>query len=348
MNDKLIPTRDDWRSLYKAAEYFGKQKCWQWMRDTDLLVLRGQGNCETSFCAILGNNQEFFALVIYLGWKGLAGYLRILNGELGPYDVGMLHSQRCLMASFEDKIALDDYDLKHIEDSGVNFKGPKSWPLFRSYHPGYYPWYLNKSEVVFLTHALNETTKKTLLLKRDLSKKEKEKEDLTLISFEDKRDMEWVNDFLMKGFSSMGRRNYSPVNEIKAKKVKRTAKKRNVIWETDIFYSPFPIQPNENERPYYPYIYLWVDAFSQEIIAYRLINHCDYPSVYQNSLLDLVEKLNVIPIGIHVRKKEAASILMQTSRKINVTLKVQDFLPALESAKKGIYRYFNGPFAKKV
>ena len=58
------------------------------------------------------------------------------------------------MASFEDRKLLQKEDFQLINKIGLKFSGPNSWPLFRSYRPGYHPWYLTNEEARYLTLCL--------------------------------------------------------------------------------------------------------------------------------------------------------------------------------------------------
>ncbi|MCD6223505.1 MAG: hypothetical protein J7J73_01200 [Deltaproteobacteria bacterium] len=49
----------------------------------------------------------------------------------------------------------------------LKFRGPNSWPLFRSYRPGYHPWYLTSKEAKYLTVALRQAIDVSLRFKND-------------------------------------------------------------------------------------------------------------------------------------------------------------------------------------
>jgi hypothetical protein len=44
-----------------------------------------------------------------------------------------------------------------IKALGLKFRGRQAWPLFRSFRPGYFPWYLEAQEARFLAVALEQT-----------------------------------------------------------------------------------------------------------------------------------------------------------------------------------------------
>ncbi len=340
MLNKPTPSYRDWRDLYQAAEYFKELKCWEWMCDTNLFAVQDPTNGEIGFCVILGNNQEIYALVVYLGIEGFMGYRKILNGEVGPYDAEMVHVQKCLMASFEDRNYLEKEDLNTIKGLGLKYHGLKSWPFFRSYYPGYYPWFLNNKEIRFLTVALEQAGEIALRYREDPSMLLKKNENTFLLRVKNNKDL-WTDDWVTVDPHDEEKIVSPPVNELKIKKVSKNAKRRSVMWLTDIFYSPFPIQSAKCSRPYYPYICLWVDAQSKEIVDYKLLEEHEYPFGYQNNLIDIVDRVGVLPRKICVSKNKAFSILNPVAEKMNVKIALKGSLLPLDNAKRSIYQYFS-------
>jgi len=151
----LSPSIPEWKDLYNAAIEFKQIECWNWMEDSDLFGVQNPEDGEIGYCCVLGALGEVFGLAVYLGAEGLNEYLKVQSGEIAPKDFDAVH-QRCLLASFEDRRLLQRPDLEVIKKLGLKFRGSKSWSLFRSYQPGYYPWYLNKKEAIFLTIALQQ------------------------------------------------------------------------------------------------------------------------------------------------------------------------------------------------
>jgi len=79
------------------------------------------------------------------------------TGELGffadPEDLIQIPQ---LQASFENREQLDKRDREVIKELGLKFGGRNAWPMFRSYHPSFFPWFLDAGEVRFLSLALEQ------------------------------------------------------------------------------------------------------------------------------------------------------------------------------------------------
>ena len=85
---------------------------------------------------------------LYLGSEGIHGYLSLQ--ELGPFaDPEDLIQIPQLQASFEDREQLDKRDREVIKELGLKFRGRNAWPMFRSYRPSLFPWFLESGEVLF-------------------------------------------------------------------------------------------------------------------------------------------------------------------------------------------------------
>ena len=157
------PSLQEWNTLYRAAIDFWQIQPWHWVDDTDLFGVKNPEDGEIGYCCVVGALGEFLGLVVYLGTEGLESYLKIQKSESPEEDV--LSTAKCLVASFEDRKFLQKPDHEVIKRLGLKFRGAKSWPLFRSYEPGYYPWYLNQPQVCFLTHALQQAADVSLRMK---------------------------------------------------------------------------------------------------------------------------------------------------------------------------------------
>ena len=111
-------------------------------------VRRAQPEDSTvGYCCVLGNLGEQFGLVVYLGDDGLRSYLRLRSGEFWPPAAEALLAQHCLVASFEDRTVLEPQDRAVLKSVGLRVRGRNAWPQFRTYTPGYWPWYVTAPEV---------------------------------------------------------------------------------------------------------------------------------------------------------------------------------------------------------
>jgi len=197
MSDKS-PSIQEWRDLYDAAREFKKIESWNWMWDSDIFGVQNPVSGEIGYCCIMGKLGEHFALAVYLGTEGLEGYSKVQLEEVDPYSIDAFHLQKCLMASFEDREFLRKEDLQVIKRLGLKFRGRDSWPLFRNYWPGYFPWYLTSEEAKYLTIALHQTIDVALRFKNDpeMLTPPAENQYLVRVPEKEKGGLRWRDDWL--------------------------------------------------------------------------------------------------------------------------------------------------------
>lgn len=154
----MEPTQEEWRALYASAVAFRDAAPWRWMEDGEVFGVQDPERGAIGYCCVMGNMGEHFALGVYLGSLGLAGYWEMRDGPPPELQdpAELLNTQLAVMASFEDRELLSPRDREQIKALGLRFRGRNQWPQFRSYRPGYQPWYLTAEEARFLTLCLQQ------------------------------------------------------------------------------------------------------------------------------------------------------------------------------------------------
>ena len=68
------PTRQQWQRLYELAIELKEMAPWNWMSEVDLFGLQNPQDGQLGFVSIMGELGEYFALALYRGPEGLAGF----------------------------------------------------------------------------------------------------------------------------------------------------------------------------------------------------------------------------------------------------------------------------------
>ena len=285
--EEIKPSIEDWKALYDSAIEFKKLACWNWMYDSDIFAIQNPFNDEIGYCCVMGNLGEFFGIAVYKGIDGLKTYLRVRDGDLQPGDPETIIAQKCLMASYEDREILTDKDRKIIKELGLKFRGHNEWPLFRTYNPGYFPWYLNKEQVQYLTLVIQQAMDIASRFKEDKEILGPQEGNKIPTWIPKKSDSEWVWENKMmdvevpKGVEFI----YAELDEDFVKQIKSAIKGRINPWEIDFTISPATISEKIGDRPFYPYMISIADAKSGAILhtglselvgSYRRFSKCFY------------------------------------------------------------------------
>ncbi|MBN1401036.1 MAG: hypothetical protein JXA74_09370 [Anaerolineae bacterium] len=150
------PSPDEWRRLYAAAMAIKALAPWQWMEEWQVFGVQDPESDEIGFVSVMGALGEHLALAVYRGFQGLWLFQDYAENA-SPEEADKLYEIPHLSASFEDRSETTQRDRDIIKSLGLSFRGRQAWPLFRSIHRGYLPWYLEPQETHFLACALEQT-----------------------------------------------------------------------------------------------------------------------------------------------------------------------------------------------
>jgi hypothetical protein len=333
------PSLQEWRALYRAAIDFWQIHPWDWVEDTDLFGVKNPEDGEIGYCCVVGALGEFLGLVAYLGTEGLESYLKIQKSESPEEDI--LSTAKCLVASFEDRKFLQKPDHEVIKRLGLKFRGAKSWPLFRSYEPGYYPWYLNQPQVCFLTHALQQAADVSLRMKNNdhlLTNSEKAQY-LVRIPERSGSELRWKDAWLSPVPLERGKYEAPAIDEIRLQRIKKRGLRPAGILEVDFFQFSMPIQ--EGGRPFFPLCLLIVDQASGFVFETHLESKDRHRPEFQNHMLKVIEENAYLPQEIWVKREEVFQLFEVLVSRLGLKMKQVKKLHQLEHAQKSMDSYFS-------
>ncbi len=348
MPRKQDPTEQEWRDLYAAAAAFKDMAPWDWMWDSDVAGVKDPESGEIGYCAVMGRLGEHFALAVYLGDDGLAGLWQMrLNPSENP--LATLALQRCLMASFEDRAILQKRDLDQIKDLGLKFRGRSAWPMFRSYRPGYQPWFLTGPEVRFLTTALQQTM--------TIAERFQQKPDMLpepnpmgpyLVRSQVKRKdgVEWQERRRKPGplfvpGPPVGSLGVEAEPEF-LQQLKAELPVTDGALEMDFFLSPSAVKGEEDDRPFFPFMLLAADPGSGLIMGSDISKPGDVAVDMVEQFFSIVEGLQMIPAKIAVAQPEAKIILEQIAPQLGVEVVLVRRLKAIEAVRRELSEFMSG------
>lgn len=316
------PTLEEWGALYEAAAAFKEAKCWEWMDNNDLFGVMDPETGEIVYCCIMGCLGEHYALAVYLGPEGLASVLNMISL---PDDISpdLYFAQKALMASFENREALRDEDRAVIKELGLKFRGKNQWPLFRSYEPGLYPWFISAWECRLLTVALQQALEVSLRCRRDKSILECDgpRDYLVRVPRKVENKTTWVDRHLEAPGLVKEYAVFKISDELRLRKVLASAAKGRATWEIDTFRHPSPVQEKKDERPYFPTVFLILDSSGGLILRFELLSDLareGYRCI--ETMLELLGNQKVFPSRILVERDETYYLLETACRQLNIPL----------------------------
>lgn len=322
--DKQLPSNEEWEDLYTVAVEFKKLKPWKWMWDSDLFGIQNPETGEIGYCCLLGGAGEFFGLSLYLGNEGLKGYLKIQSGEIMLEDQDSLYIQKCLMASFEDRDAIEDVDYEILKKLNLRFRGQNAWPLFRSYLPNYVSWFLNREEVRFLTLALEQVIQISKRFKKDPNILKPPVRNQIMVRVYDGQN--WQDEWLepseekevMTGFVEA-----DMLDDL-------TKLPYHGVWEADYSLIHEPVQDEPDERPYFPFIITFADHDQGIIMESTVVEPKEWVSTFLKSFHDITESIGSLPEEILLKREEIFNIMENISSDLEIELTMVDDLDVID------------------
>lgn len=326
------PSTLEWKDLYSAAINFKKLKPWEWMWDDDIFGVFNPENDEIGYCCVMGNAGEHFALGVYLGTEGLDKILKIQSGEILPDITETLFDHKCLMASFEDRKYIENQDYEIIRKLKLKFRGRNEWPLFRSYLPGYHPWYLNQSEAKFLTLALEQAIVICKRFKEDSKLLTPPESDQYLVRVPKKDGSKWEDEWLKPAEPEKKEIMMGKVDEDALEYLQNL--KHQGVWEADFYNIPEAVQDQKDERPYYPYSILWGETESGIILNVGVAEPNQWAPVLLEKFQEIANNIQSLPQEIMVKKEELFILLKPVTSKLGIELRRVPYLKALDEVRE--------------
>ncbi|MBU4601747.1 hypothetical protein KKA86_01450, partial [bacterium] len=95
----------------------------------------------------------------------------------------------------------------------------------------------------------------------------------------------------------------------------------------------------KEERPFYPYIILWVDQYSGFILSHDLAKPAECMSEFQRNFFKLAENRKTLPREILVKKEETFKLLEPITSELGINLRRVKKLKMLEEAQASMRKF---------
>jgi hypothetical protein len=336
------PTHDEWHKLYQAAMRLKETAPWKWMAETDLFGVQNPETDELGFVSVMGALGEHLSIGVYLGAEGLYSFWGFQQiGASAPPEaiLGMLH----LQASFEDRNELTKKDRDVIKSLGLKFRGRQAWPLFRSYRPGFFPWYLEGWEARFLTLALEQTVEVALRFKENRAMLDTAADDSYLVRVprEAKGTLVWEDRVVV--VPPVDPEPISISMDVDALKAVNRLPRRRYALEIDFFMVPILVG-ERGTRPSYPHMLLVVERESGMVLGSELLTpEPSLEAMWGLVPVTLVYKfanIGIVPTQVRVQSPLLAKLLQLLAEELGFEVKLTPSLRSLEHAKDFLMQRF--------
>jgi hypothetical protein len=360
-----------WKKLYDAAIALREIESWRWMSDAQVFGVQNPDNQEIGYCCVLGELGEVLGLVVYLGSVGLEQYRKVQSGKLRADSLEIVYGQSCLTAWFSNRGDLDKYDIKIASQLGLQFRGRAAWPQFRSFRPGYHPWFLTEDEAKYLTLCLEQTRDVALRIRTNpewLSAPSKGRyrvrvpvenpdpsvaeahhvaqpamseslagQPLLFADLARSQPWQWCDQWLNPAPLPKPVIRSVPLDEDRLLRIKNASCGHHGIWEIDGAYISEAV--DGDERPFFPYMMLCVDHDSGFILATVLAQPSTWESEFAETFLGSVEQQKLLPEKLWLRKEALRALFEPLATQLDVSVEMTSKLTAVNQARRGFEKF---------
>jgi hypothetical protein len=336
------PTVEEWGKLYAAAGRVKEMAPWEWMMEGEVFGVRNPERDEIGFVSVMGFGGEHFAVALYQGAVALYDFLAL--GEADSVEAERVLEIPQLQASFEDRGHLEKEDRETIKKLGLKFRGANSWPMFRNYAPGMFPWFLTSSEARFLTTALEQLLDVASRVRddEDVLWGEEDGEFLVRVPRVEKARLVWEDKIMRVPEPELKKTAPAPLDPQLLESLKQLPEVTNVI-EIELTMLPMPVR-EKRDRPFFPYLLMLVEASSGVILGNDMLQplpsldamRAELPTKVAEHLL----RLGVRPLRVAVSRETTARSLAPLADELGIRIKLSPTLPALDEAMEFMGRMF--------
>jgi hypothetical protein len=338
------PSREEAARLYRAAAAVKELAPWGWMDEAEVFGAQDPETGALGFVSVMGMGGEHFAVAVYLGARALHDFWEMEDGGALSSPLQLLDIPQ-LQASFEDRDQLDKQDRDLIKEVGLKFRGRKAWPLFRSYRPGFMPWFVTTEEARLLTHALEQTLEVAPRVRDnpDMLQPGGDRTYLVRVPHPQGDAVAWEDQA-----ASVHAPESEPVRlELDAELLPQLGQlpRRQFALEVDLLSLPTGIG-GRGERPARPYVLALADARSGMILSFEMLQveitlaalHAQAPA----NLAAWLAQAGALPAEIRTRPGPVADRLRPLAQALNVGLSLSDELPAVEGITDYLFGFLAG------
>jgi hypothetical protein len=333
--DFSVPEPAEWAKLYQAAIRIKEMAPWEWMDETLIFGVQDPETDRIGFVSVMGQLGEHYSVAVYLGPEALYDFWRF-EEYADESDAGELLEIPHLQASFEDRDVLNQQDRNVIKELGLKFRGRQAWPMFRSYRPGFFPWYVDAREARILTRALEQTLVMAPRIREDPALLELADEESHLVRTAREESGELVWEDRIVRVSPPEPKSFPVFMDRQALEWLMAMEPSPMTLEMDLSVIPVRIG-DRGSRPRYAHMLLIVERESGFVFGSEMLTSDPTPEAMYGkvpaTIVRMLARSNIRPAEVKVSSLLLYELLDILSERLGFRLGIDDWLPSLETAK---------------
>jgi hypothetical protein len=316
---------------------------WEYMDESIIFGVRNPEANEIGFVSMMGLLGEHLAVAVYRGAQALYQLWDMEASEIPASPEQVLFTPS-LQLCWLDREEIEKEDRARIKQLGLKFRGAQAWPEFRSYRPGFLPWFLDGDEARFLICVLEQALDVCPRYREDqtllISSKRSAIEYMVRVSYQGDGGLIW-EDRVIEVPPPPPVHIIGASDEAAMEKLGRLATQR-VRAEVDFFWLPTPIS-GPGDRPVYPFLLLIMETRGGLIIGNEIlatVTSLDnlWAAVPARVAHHLAEA-GLRPQGINVTSPLLAELLRPMCETLRCRINKVRVMKAIDEAKSSLFHY---------
>ncbi len=327
-----------WRRLYEIAEQVRRLAPWQWLDETHIFGVEDPRTGKVGYISVQGAYDDEAGVFLYLDEEGWTAYWALMEfiATAGTIPEEMAFSIPMLAVTWGRKEELTEQELQLLEELNLTPAEEMAWPLFRSFLPGWSPWYLTEQEAEFLAMALQQLLVLAPMLRDNqgdlLLSRLSEGHVLVRTSKNLSSPENWVSEW-----RPIPQERTTPYHiRIPGQTLdeyRQMLPNREEI-QLDFFMLPTAIEEEPGKRPYIPYVLLVVDKDKEELLDARIFNAREgVRAMFERipgEVLKVLREHQVRPTRLHVRTERLDALMRRLAQELTMEVKRTSTLRPLD------------------
>ena len=334
------------RELFDLSTEVKDLKPWRWMEETDLIGIENPETGEIGFISVMGSLGEHEAVALYLGAEGLYEFIDLHTDDSSTAQ--RVLENRHLQAAFSERKYLEKQDRDLIKQLGLKFSGRRAWPMFRSYRPGYLPWFVTLDEARFLIHALSQiiaVAKSVRDEAQPFHPTGRVEKDGYVMRVSRKEGSALIWEDQVWRIARPQRKAVKVVVDAVTLERLKGLRQSQLELEVDLFLAPASIG-KRGQRPLAVYALMIADSDSGFIFGTEVMSAQDsLPAMHAripNSLAQMLLQAEILPQKLVVRSERLRTLLKPFAQALNIELRLQGQLPSIDEAAEYMGQFMRG------
>lgn len=299
------------QKTYEEAVKIANLQPWTFVEESEVFAIEHPESHVLYFVQVLGKTQPMLGIQIS---KGYEAYLRLQEWlKLG--DTAIKANKLALYTLHFNSDSLAEIDQKRLEIAGITEPPASGWPRFKDFTPEYLPWHPSDEDFLNLQILLPQIRLLLQLAEPDPS----------LLSSPDgcliRRSQKgiWQNE--VQNLMPEEHEKLSYLRPEEPHLLMQLPQNPSAAFEAVMELSQVPFQTQADQRPFYPWIFLLIDATDGQLLDYRLTARNEHFASVSQGVVETLGKAGYRPGEILTADSFSQVLLSGVCQEIGVPVR---------------------------